>query len=228
MLSYFAGNEDHRAAELEGLLAEGKTVALVTDAGTPAISDPGISAVAVARKVNAEITIVPGPSAVTAALAVSGLPTERFVFEGFLPRRGKERQARLADLAREQRTTVLFAAPHHLLEDLTAIAEVAGDRTLVITRELTKAFEEIQWTTGAEAVTEWTARAPIGEFTLVVAGAPLQSIDLEDAVALVEAEVAAGVSLSRAVRAVAIQTDISRHALYEAVLSRTRRTTRGQ
>jgi 16S rRNA (cytidine1402-2'-O)-methyltransferase len=224
MRSYFAGNEDRRAAELETLLGEGKTVALVTDAGMPAISDPGVSAVAIARRVGAGVTVVPGPSAVTAALAVSGLPAERFIFDGFLPRRGKERKTRLEALAFEPRTVVLFAAPHHLLEDLTAIAQVAGERPLVVTRELTKAFEEIQWTTPAAAVKAWSERDPIGEFTLVLGGAPLQPANVEEAVALVERELEAGTALSEAVRKVATRTNTPRRALYELALARSRET----
>ena len=118
--SYFAGNENRRAVELVDLLKEGKTVALVTDAGTPAISDPGVSAVSAAREAGAVVTVVPGPSAVTAALSVSGLPSERFVFEGFLPKKGAERDRRLAAVATETRTAVFFVAPHQLLDDLNA------------------------------------------------------------------------------------------------------------
>lgn len=222
--SYFAGNEDQRSRELEQLLAEGKTVALITDAGTPSISDPGLSAVAAARKAGASVSVVPGPSAVTAALAVSGLPSERFAFEGFLPRKGKERRARLDALGGEVRTTVLFVSPHHLLEDLEDLAEIASDRPLVVTRELTKVFEEIQWTSVGVALDEWRARTPQGEFTLVLGGAPSIDMELGTAAAIVQAEVAAGATISNAVRNVAANTGVSRRLLYDEVLARSRGT----
>lgn len=222
--SYFAGNEVQRSKELEQLLAEGRTIALITDAGTPSISDPGLSAVAAARRAGASVSIVPGPSAVTAALSVSGLPSERFAFEGFLPRKGKERRTRLEALSGEVRTTVLFVSPHHLLEDLEDLAEMASDRPLVVTRELTKAFEEIQWTTVSGALAEWRLRTPQGEFTLVLGGAPSIEMDLGKAAAIVQAEVAAGATISNAVRNVAANTGVSRRLLYDEVLARNRGT----
>lgn len=123
--SFFVGNEATRSEELAGRLQRGETVALVTDAGTPAVADPGFTAVRAAIEVGAEVTVVPGPSAVTAALAVSGLPTDRFVFEGFLPRSGKERRSRLESLAVESRTTILFAAAGRLVDDHAILAVTA-------------------------------------------------------------------------------------------------------
>ena len=222
--SYFAGNENRRSAELLGLLGEGKVVALITDAGTPAISDPGISAVSAAREAGAAVTVVPGPSAVTAALSISGLPSERFVFEGFLPKRGPERDQRLAALATETRTAILFVAPHQLLDDLGALAMVAPDRPLCIARELTKLFEEIQWTTPAAAIADWAERPIQGEFTLVLGGAGPSQEDLDEKVEIVLAQIEAGVQMSVAVREVAAGTGVSRRALYEEVLARTRGT----
>lgn len=222
--SYFAGNENRRAAELVGLLQEGKTIALITDAGTPAISDPGVSAVSAAREARAAITVVPGPSAVTAALSVSGLPSERFIFEGFLPKKGPERDRRLAALATETRTAVLFVAPHQLIDDLKGLASVAPDRPLCIARELTKMFEEIQWSTPATAAEVWAGREILGEFTLVLGGGDPVGPDLEVSVAAVLAEIDAGAQMSDAVRTVASRSGVSRRALYEEVLSRTRGT----
>jgi 16S rRNA (cytidine1402-2'-O)-methyltransferase len=222
--SYFAGNENRRAVELVDLLKEGKTVALVTDAGTPAISDPGVSAVSAAREAGAVITVVPGPSAVTAALSVSGLPSERFVFEGFLPKKGAERDQRLASVATETRTAVLFVAPHQLLDDLHDLASVAPNRPLCIARELTKMFEEIQWTTPGAAAEEWAGRELLGEFTLVLGGGdPLQP-DLEKNVVAVLAEIDNGTQMSEAVRRVASMSGVPRRTLYEEVLARTRGT----
>jgi 16S rRNA (cytidine1402-2'-O)-methyltransferase len=222
--SYFAGNENRRAVELVDLLKGGKTVALVTDAGTPTISDPGVSAVSAAREAEAVITVVPGPSAVTAALAVSGLPSERFIFEGFLPKKGVARAERLAALATETRTAVLFVAPHQLVDDLKGLAVVAPNRPLCIARELTKVFEEIQWSTPAAAVDEWAGREIQGEFTLVLGGGDPMEPDLEENVAAVLSEIDKGIQMSEAVRSVASRSGVARRTLYEEVLARTRGT----
>lgn len=222
--SYFAGNEARRSDELERALASGQTVALITDAGTPAISDPGMSAVAAARRVGSAVSVVPGPSALTAAVAVSGLPSERFVFEGFLPRKGRERRTRLEALKTEARTAVLFVSPHHLVEDLEDLAHVGLDRPICVARELTKVFEEIQWTVVGEALTEWRNRAPQGEFTLVLGGAPATVFDLDHAASIVMHEIEAGGTISGVVRKVADETGVSRRMLYDEVLSRTRGT----
>jgi 16S rRNA (cytidine1402-2'-O)-methyltransferase len=222
--SYFAGNEGQRATDLVDLLQRGKIVALVTDAGTPGISDPGVSAVMAAREAGAVVSAVPGPSAVTIALSVSGFPSERFVFEGFLPKKGAEREARLAALAIETRTTVLFVAPHQLIDDLTALASIAPDRPLCIARELTKVFEEIQWTTTGSALEEWREREIQGEFTLVLAGGDPVEPDLEESVGAVLAEIDRGIQMSEAVRTVASRSGVPRRKLYQEVLARTRGT----
>lgn len=222
--SYFAGNEARRSGELERALASGQTVALITDAGTPAISDPGVSAVAAARRAGSAVSVVPGPSALTAALTVSGLPSERFVFEGFLPRKGRERRTRLEALKAEARTAVLFVSPHHLVEDLEDLAQLGLDRLICVARELTKVFEEVQWTTVGEALTEWKHRAPQGEFTLVLGGAPESNFDLDQAAFIAMQEIEAGGTISNVVRNVADETGVSRRLLYEEVLFRTRGT----
>jgi 16S rRNA (cytidine1402-2'-O)-methyltransferase len=222
--SYFAGNEGKRSAVLVDLLGQGKIVALVTDAGTPGIADPGVSAVAAAREAGAVVTAVPGPSAVTIALSVSGFPSERFVFEGFLPKKGAERDMRLAALAAETRTTVLFAAPHQLIDDLTALAALAPERPLCIARELTKVFEEIQWTTTSSALEEWSEREIKGEFTLVLAGGDPVEPDLGVNVDAVLGEIDRGIQMSEAVRTVASRSGIPRRRLYQEVLARTRET----
>ena len=166
----------------------------------------------------------PGPSAVTVALSVSGFPSERFVFEGFLPKKGAERDQRLAALATETRTTVLFVAPHQLIDDLTALASIAPDRPLCIARELTKVFEEIQWTTPGSAVKEWGEREIQGEFTLVLAGGDPVEPDLEENVGAVLAEIDRGIQMSEAVRTVASRSGVPRRTLYQEVLARTRGT----
>lgn len=217
--SYFVGNESKRAVELEARLTAGDTVALITDAGMPAISDPGLSAVRAAVEAGAEITVVPGPSAVTAALAVSGLPADRFVFEGFLPRKGKERAFRLGEIARETRTVVFFSAKSRLEQDLADLSgQVRGDRPLVVARELTKRFEEIWRGDMSTAVRHWSQEKLKGEFTVVLAGAEPQSPGLSEGVAAVHDVIGNGASMTDAVRLVAVDLGISRRELYEAVL----------
>jgi 16S rRNA (cytidine1402-2'-O)-methyltransferase len=222
--SYFVGNEKARRSELIEALQAKKTVCLITDAGVPAISDPGWSAVNAAREAGATVTIVPGPSALTAGLAISGFPTERAVFEGFLPRRGQERQRRLDDIRTENRTVVIFVGASHLQQDLIDLAEHQPQRPICIARELTKKFEEIMWMTCAEAVETWSEREAQGEFTLVLSAVEDAEPDLEEALAEVLAAIANGAVMTTTVRTVAEGRGLSRRRLYEAVLARTRET----
>jgi 16S rRNA (cytidine1402-2'-O)-methyltransferase len=217
--SYFLGNEKQRSVELRNRLEAGEKVALVTDAGMPAIADPGLSAVRAALEVGADVSVIPGPSAATAALAVSGLPAERFVFEGFLPRKGNERSLRLGELATESRTTVLFSAKSRVVADLTDMEEALGERHVVVTRELTKAFEEVWRGSLQEAVEHWSAREPRGEFTLVVEGAKQESADLDRIVAEAVDAIESGESMADAVRRISSESGVSRRELYEAVLN---------
>jgi 16S rRNA (cytidine1402-2'-O)-methyltransferase len=218
--SYFVGNEESRAAELKERLTAGESAALITDAGMPSIADPGLTAVRAAVAAGAEVTIVPGPSAVTAALAVSGLPADRFAFEGFLPRKDGPRRRRVDALAGEARTMVFFATPSRVAADLATLTAVFGeDRTVVVARELTKAHEEIFRGSLAEATSRWSSEVdPRGEFTLVVAGAAEPSRPVEDLLPEVEEGVAAGGSLSEVVKDVAQRRGVSRRKLYEAAL----------
>jgi len=221
--SYFVGNEAERSAELAGRLAGGETVVLLTDAGVPTISDPGLSAVRAAVEAGAVVTGVPGPSAVTMAVAVSGFPADRFAFEGFLPRRGERRAERLATLAGEPRTVVLFCSPGRLGADLADLAAALGaDRPCVVCREMTKLHEEIWRGTLAEAGRHWGESPARGEVTLVVEGAPETKADLAAALAQVEELVAGGSALSTACRVVAGERGIRRRALYEAAMARRR------
>jgi 16S rRNA (cytidine1402-2'-O)-methyltransferase len=216
MRSYFAGNEQARGRELADRLRAGETVALVTDAGMPAISDPGLSAVRVAVEVGAQVTAVPGPSAATMAVALSGLPSDRFVFEGFLPRKGADRKRRLAGLAGEERTAVLFVAPSRLEADLAALAGVLGhDRPLAVTRELTKLHEEVWRGTLGEAVDEWSEREARGEFTVVIGGAVPVPPTLEEAVLMARRFVADGLSRADAARRAAEETGVAKRLIYE-------------
>lgn len=224
MKSYFAGNERTRNDELAELLRDGLTVALVSDAGMPTVSDPGASAVQMAIRVGAAVTAIPGASAPVTALAISGFPGERFVFEGFLPRKGPERRKRLESIASDERTTVLFCATKRIGIDLADLARcVDPDREIVVTRELTKLHEEIWRGTVADAAAHFgdddTNR---GEFTLVVSPAPLRVPDLDAAFRQACAEIEAGESISRAARTVAAATGVSRSDLYERLLDHQR------
>lgn len=221
--SYFAGNEAERAPELARRLEAGETVALLTDAGMPAISDPGLSAVRAALGVGAAVTGIPGPSAVTLAVALSGLPAERFAFEGFLPRKGAARTGRLASLASEPRPMVFFSAPARLAADLGALAAaLGGGRDCAICRELSKVHEEVWRGTLEEAAGHWEAHPARGEVTLVVEGAAAIIPDGDAAVRLVEEMVERGTSVSDACRSVAADTGVARRVLYEAVTARRR------
>ncbi|WP_431728693.1 16S rRNA (cytidine(1402)-2'-O)-methyltransferase [Verrucosispora sp. TAA-831] len=173
VVSYFEGNEERRTPELVDVLTAGYLVALVTDGGMPSVSDPGYRLVRAALDAGIPVTAAPGPSAVTTALALSGLPCDRFCFEGFLPRTPGARRARLRALATEERTLVLFESPHRITAALTDLADAFGaDRPAALCRELTKTYEEVLRRPLGE-LARWAAGGdPRGEITLVVAGAP--------------------------------------------------------
>lgn len=214
--SYFVGNESERAGELKERLAAGQTVVLLTDAGTPGIADPGLSAVRAALECGAEVTGVPGASAVTLAVSVSGMPGDRFVFDGFLPRRGIRRTERIGHLGREERTIVLFAAPGRLVEDLEDLATVLGEeRAIVICRELTKMYEEVWRGTLGEAA-EWAADTPPrGEIALVVDGAPRPEAPTDgDVIAELRRSLADGATKRDAAAEVAERLGLGRNRVY--------------
>jgi 16S rRNA (cytidine1402-2'-O)-methyltransferase len=218
VVSYFEGNESERTPELLAELDEGRRVVVVTDAGMPSVSDPGYRLVVAAVERGVRVTAVPGPSAVLMSLAVSGLPVDRFCFEGFLPRKAGERARRLAPLATEQRTMVFFEAPHRTEETLRAMAEAFGPgRLAAVCRELTKTYEEVRRGPLAELL-EWSTDGVRGEVTVVVAGAAEAAGDLSDGVARVQALVAGGTQLKPAVARVAATLGLAKNALYAAVL----------
>jgi hypothetical protein len=219
IVSYFEGNEVTRTVELTEEIAAGQDVVLVTDAGMPSVSDPGYRLVVACIERGLEVTAIPGPSAVPTALAVSGLPSDRFCFEGFLPRKPGERRARLTALAAEERTMVFFEAPHRLQAWLEDAATALGqNRRAVICRELTKPHEEILRGTLGE-LSVWAADGVRGEVTVVVAGADPSAAGLEEALDLVAARIAEGERLSQAVRSVADLLGLPRKKLYEAALA---------
>ncbi|WP_137293847.1 16S rRNA (cytidine(1402)-2'-O)-methyltransferase [Nocardioides dongxiaopingii] len=185
VVSYFEGNEQQRTPALVEALLAGERVLLVTDAGMPSVSDPGYRLVVAAVEAGVHVTAVPGPSAVLTALAVSGLPVDRFCFEGFLPRKAGERARRLAELAGEQRTMVFFEAPHRTAAALAAMAEAWGpDRAGAVCRELTKTHEEVRRGPVGE-LAAWAADGVRGEVTIVVGGAePAPAIEHDEATLL--------------------------------------------
>lgn len=228
--SFFLGNEGERTVEIRSRLERGETIALVSDAGMPAVSDPGVAAVRAARSVGATVSVVPGPSAVTSAIAVAGLGGDRFVFEGFLPRSGEERGRRIESTAQDERPVVLFSAPSRVTKDLTDLATAAGgDRTVVIAREITKLHEEIWTGTLAAAIDRWTNDVdPRGEFTLVIEPRPETPPDLPAALDAVVERMGDGERLSNAVKDVAEETGVSRRVLYEAALAARASTRRSE
>ena len=219
VVSYYDANETSRTPELLDALRAGSRVVVVTDAGMPSVSDPGYRLVAAAHDAGLRVTAVPGPSAVLTALAVSGLPVDRFCFEGFLPRKAGERAARLRSLDDERRTLVFFEAPHRLAVMLAALSEAFGEqRHAAVCRELTKTYEEVR-RGGLGELANWASDGVRGEITVVVAGAdPAAPAETADLVAAVSARVAAGERLKDAAAAVAQQHGTGRRELYQAVL----------
>jgi 16S rRNA (cytidine1402-2'-O)-methyltransferase len=221
LVSYFEGNEERRTPELADLLAEGRTVAVVTDGGMPSVSDPGFRLVRAAIARGVPITTAPGPSAVVTALAISGLPCDRFCFEGFPPRRPGERRTFFASLAAEPRTLVFFESPHRVADTLQDLALAFGeDRPAALCRELTKTYEEIRRGTLASLAAD--AESARGEITLVVAGAPPSAAERPaDAVlaAEVAALVAAGADRKEATLEVAKRHALAKREVYAAVIA---------
>ncbi|NUS41033.1 MAG: 16S rRNA (cytidine(1402)-2'-O)-methyltransferase [Terrabacter sp.] len=219
VVSYHEHNEASRTPDLVERLVAGERVLVVTDAGMPSVSDPGYRLVAAAVESGVRVTCVPGPSAVLMALAVSGLPVDRFCFDGFLPRKPGERSRVLADVADERRTLVFFEAPHRLAETLAAMRDAFGpDRRAAVCRELTKTYEEVRRGTLAE-LAEWAAEGVKGEITVVVAGAERAVPSLEEAVAGIRQRVEAGERLKDVAADVAARTGLSKKALYDASLA---------
>ena len=220
VVSHHEHNEASSTPELVALAVGGATVALVTDAGMPSVSDPGYRLTRAMVEAGVVVTTVPGPSAVLAALAVSGLPTDRFCFEGFLPRKGGQRARALAALADERRTMVFFEAPHRCASALEAMAEAFGpQRPAALCRELTKTYEEVVRGSLAELVAWAGGREVRGEVSLVVAGADPAEADPEALVAEVLRRAAEGERLKDAAKAVASARGVAARDLYDAALA---------
>mgnify|MGYP003610259750 FL=1 len=219
VVSHYDAVEDQRSAALAEYVAQGLTVLVVSDAGMPLVSDPGLSAVRRCIDANLPVTCFPGPSALTTALALSGLPVDRFCFEGFLPRKAGQRRARLRTLLGEARTMVFFESPRRLADCLVDMAEILGeDRHVAVCRELTKPYEEVLRGTVGDLAGE--VGEILGEITLVVAGAPDVEPDPADLLDQVADLVERGMRRSEAVADVAQRAGVSRRELYALVMQR--------
>lgn len=222
IVSYFEGNESARTPELVEALAAGERVLLVTDAGMPSVSDPGYRLVAACVEREIPVTAVPGPSAVLTALAVSGLPVDRFCFEGFPPRKAGERLARLREVAGERRTLVYFEAPHRIADTLAAMAQAfGGGRRAAVCRELTKTYEEVR-RGPLEELAVWAEDGVRGEITVVVEGAPAAGADRPDPAELarrVTVREEAGEPRKAAIASVAVEAGLPKREVFDAVVA---------
>ena len=221
MVSYHQHNRSAAGSAIVQRLLAGETCALITDAGTPAISDPGEDLVRLCAENGITVQSIPGCCAAVTALSVSGLPTGRFVFEGFLPANKNERRQRLEQLKDEERTLIFHEAPHKLRATLADMLELLGDRPISLCRELTKLHEETRRTTLTQAVAYYQTAEPRGEFVLVLGGAQPESgptVTMEQAVEQVRQLRQEGVRMKDAVRQVAQQTGLGKNELYQAAL----------
>ncbi len=222
LVALHARNERERTPELVKAIAGGARVALTTDAGMPGLSDPGHVLIAACAEAGLAIEVVPGPSAALSALVASGLPTARFVFEGFLPRTAGARRKRLAALATEQRTLVFFESPHRVHDCVADMASVLGDRPAALARELTKLHEEIVRASLPELAARVQEERPRGEITIVVGGAPdpasQPAASGEELASLVAARVADGASRKDAIAEIARSSGISKKVVYQAAI----------
>ena len=219
MVSYHEHNAREVGPQIIRRLQNGESCAIVTDAGMPCISDPGEDLVRLCAENGIDTKVIPGPSAAVSALALSGLDTGKFVFEGFLQPQANARRERLEELKLERRTIIFYEAPHKLCDTLNAMYQVLGERKITLARELTKVYEEVIRTTLSQAVELYTQREPRGEFVLVVQGAKEeQKLDFAQALALVQALVERGEPLSKAAKDVARQTGFKKGELYSGFL----------
>lgn len=226
MTSYHEYNKIEKAYQLVDKLREGKNIALITDAGTPGISDPGEDLVRICHEEGIEVTSLPGPAACITALTMSGLPTRRFAFEAFLPREKKERAAVLEQLRSETRTMIFYEAPHHLGKTLEELYETLGNRKMSICRELTKRYEEVMPTSMEEALAYYKENEPRGEYVLVIEGKSFQelqkekqqsweSLSLTEHMAVYEEQ---GIDRKEAMKLVAKDRGISKREVYQGLL----------
>lgn len=226
MISYFEHNKNSRGEEIVARISDGEACALVTDAGMPGISDPGEDIVRLCVERGIPVTLVPGACAAVTALVLSGLPTGKFVFEGFLPQKSGERDRRISELVPETRTIILYEAPHRLKSTLNALKNgFGGDRRLALCRELTKLNEEIFRATLSEAAEYCENNDPRGEYVLIIAGSDRQkngqSPAPSDPVAEVNVLIASGISKNEAIKQVAKRLGVPKNSVYQQFLSST-------
>jgi 16S rRNA (cytidine1402-2'-O)-methyltransferase len=227
MTSYHEFNKVEKAKTLIGKLKEGQNIALITDAGTPAISDPGEVLVKMCQEENITVTSLPGPAALIVALTLSGLSTRRFCFEGFLPPEKKERRRILEELTNESRTIILYEAPHHLKGTLAELKEALGDRRITICRELTKKFESVMPTTILKAIAYYEENEPRGEYVLVIEGKSFKEQDEERQLGFAEMSIEEhmkiyedqGIDHKEAMKLVAKDRGVSKRDIYNALLN---------
>jgi len=230
LVSYYEHNKAEKGNYLISRLLEGKNVALVSDAGTPGISDPGEDLVRLAVSKGIPVTMVPGPAAVIAGVVLSGLPSGRFVFEGFLPMNKRVRRERLGSISRETRTMVFYEAPHKLIHTLKDLRDLLGNRRIAIARELTKKFEEVWRTTLDEAIARYGNEPPKGEFVIILEGADERGLHEEEVKSWEEVSIEehvrmymdSGLDRKEAMKKVSEDRGISKRDVYNSLLGKDR------
>jgi 16S rRNA (cytidine1402-2'-O)-methyltransferase len=222
VISFFEGNENEKIEELSLILKSGKDILVVTDAGVPAISDPGYRLIRAALTANIQIKVLPGPSAVTTALLLSGLPTDRFCFEGFPPRTSGARLKWFTDLSEQERTIIFFEAPHRIIASLTDAGSALGlDRNAAVCREMSKNYEEVVRGPISELITWANSKEILGEITVVIEGFDPSSrqFSVEDLIKLVLEQEAAGESRKTAIALVAKENSVSKRVVFDAMVT---------
>ena len=222
LISYYEHNRRQKGEQIAQRLAAGETCALITDAGTPAISDPGTDLVEICAAQGVEVVAVPGPSAVIAALSIAGMDCGRWCFEGFLSMNKKSRREHLADIRQERRTMVFYEAPHKLLRTLEDFYQTLGDRPIALVREITKVHEQVNRTTLAQAVAHYSENPPRGEFVLILGGAtePKEQEEAPDPMERVEQLLEQGLSISLAVKQAAKELGVPKNSIYNQAMER--------
>lgn len=219
MVSYYEHNKASKSEHIISRILEGQNCALVTDAGMPAISDPGIDLVALCHQYNIDVVSVPGPSAIITAAAISGMDVSRFTFEGFLSMNKSKRREHLDDIVNEKRTMIFYEAPHKLPATLKDFLDYLGDRKIALIKELTKIHENVELTTLSEACEKYSLTPPKGEFVVIIEGKKTQAVvfDETDGVALAKRFLSEGMSLSEAAKRAAKETGIKKGDIYKAL-----------
>ena len=222
LVSYHEHNRQQRGPQLVARIQAGETAALVSDAGMPAISDPGVDLIRMCRESGVPVEVVPGPTAFASAIAVSGMPTGRFTFEGFLSVNKRSRREHLEELKQERRTMIFYEAPHKLTATLRDLLAALGDRSVAIVRELTKIHEEVSLTTLSEAAAYYANVRPMGEFVLIIRGREeipeKTEMPIDEAVKMAQEQMENGMSAAMAARETAARAGLSKNEIYRALM----------